>query len=587
MKIVSIYTGHNATIGYFEDGECKLILHEEKFNNIKNFFGFPELALSYMSRQVKFSDIDYFSFGQKYLMMGQVPTQKEDYFESKSRGSLRVFYDYLDYKTGLKDIFKSIRNHLLNKRINQKAWHELHAWFKDKHKVDKNKIITYDHHFTHCVTPVYFYGLNEKIANHFLLLSMDGVGDNSFSKVCTYDASLQDFKIIASSSLISSIGLLYSEMTRFLGMKPHVHEYKVMGLAAYASNTKYYQHIYDRLSELVWLNEDTLEFNSAINTNVAGFFFKKHFSFERFDNLSAAIQKLTEDLVVKWIRAAIKKTGIDVIAVSGGVFMNVKMNQKILSLPEVKKIYFQPSCGDESITIGAAGNTFIDKGINLKPINTMFLGHAYSADKVRTFLEKNGYFQKYHIEYFEDIETKIGLLLAEFKIVARFRGNGEWGARSLCNRGILGNPSDLRTFYDVNDMIKMRDFWMPFAPTILEEWAERYIKNWERIKKKAFDSMRFMIVTCDSTELAQKHLRAAMHQKDKTLRPNIVSNDENPKLYRLLKSYEKVTGMGGILNTSLNLHGYPIVGTLEQAMFTLQNSGLNYLALEDWLISKR
>ena len=136
-------------------------------------------------------------------------------------------------------------------------------------------------------------------------------------------------------------------------------------------------------------------------------------------------------------------------------------------------------------------------------------------------------------------------------------------------------------------MIKMRDFWMPFAPTILEEWAERYIKNWERIKKKAFDSMRFMIVTCDSTELAQKHLRAAMHQKDKTLRPNIVSNDENPKLYRLLKSYEKITGMGGILNTSLNLHGYPIVGTLEQAMFTLQNSGLDHLALEDWLISKR
>ena len=80
MKIVSIYTGHNATIGYFEDGECKLILHEEKFHNIKNFYGFPELALSYMSRQVKFSDIDYFPFGQKYLMMAQAPTQKEDYF---------------------------------------------------------------------------------------------------------------------------------------------------------------------------------------------------------------------------------------------------------------------------------------------------------------------------------------------------------------------------------------------------------------------------------------------------------------------------------------------------------------------------
>ena len=107
-----------------------------------------------------------------------------------------------------------------------------------------------------------------------------------------------------------------------------------------------------------------------------------------------------------------------------------------------------------------------------------------------------------------------------------------------------------------------------------------------KIKEKASKSFKYMIVTCDSTKLAQKHLKAAIHQKDKTLRPQIISKQDNVEVYNLLKHYENLTGMGGILNTSLNLHGYPLVGTLEQAMFTFGNSGLKYLALENFLLTK-
>ena len=369
-------------------------------------------------------------------------------------------------------------------------------------------------------------------------------------------------------------------------MKPLEHEYKVMGLAAYVSKEEYYRNIYKKLREIVWLDKRNLIFKSRFNLDRAYLFFKDHFVGERFDNLAAAIQKLIEELVVTWIKAAIRRTGIKIIAVSGGVFMNVKLNQKILMLPEIERIYFQPSCGDDSLVIGAAAKVFLDNKIELKPIKTMYLGLKYTDDEVGVFLKKRGYFHKYQVEYYEDIEKKIAELLANFEIVARFKDYGEWGARSLCNRAILGNASDMKTFYEINDMIKMRDFWMPFAPTILEEWADKYIKDWSIVKAKAYESTKYMILTFDSTELAREHLKAAIHQKDKTLRPQIVNKKDNPMVYKLLKYYENLTGMGGFLNTSLNLHGYPLVGTLEQAIFTFENSGLKYLSIENWLIKK-
>jgi carbamoyltransferase len=136
-------------------------------------------------------------------------------------------------------------------------------------------------------------------------------------------------------------------------------------------------------------------------------------------------------------------------------------------------------------------------------------------------------------------------------------------------------------------MIKMRDFWMPFAPTILDSYAPKYIKNWDVVGGKMFESLKYMIVTVDATELAKEHLRAAIHQKDYTLRPQIVTEADNKDLYRLLSTYQGLTNMGGFMNTSFNLHGSPLVGTLDQAISTFENSGLRRLTLENFLISKR
>jgi len=589
MKIITIVPGHNATIGYFDDGECISILHEEKFNNIKNFSGFPEQALAHILSRVPVGDIDKFIFTsiqQFMLCVPGAPSKKlADQIETVSQSRLRRVYDWLEYKTGLKAIFTGLRNVILHKFVSPKAWEAIVDWMRATYDIPCGKIVAIDHHLCHALTPVYFYGLasqNEKI----LLVTVDGAGDDSSSKVFVFDPADSSCMQLASTCFDSSIGLIYAEATKYLGMKPGEHEYKVMGLAAYVADEKYFDAVYRKLKSIIWLNKERLEFQSKFNTNVARLFYRENFAFVRFDNIAAATQKLTEDMVAGLIGAAIEKTGIRKVAVSGGVFMNVKMNQKIAAMPDVEKIYFQPSCGDESLAIGGACKEFLGAKIFPKAINTMYLGHSFSNDDVEAFLRRKNFFDKYEISLCENIEHVVAELLANFNIVARFSGSCEWGARSLCNRGILGNASDLKTFFEVNDMIKMRDFWMPFAPTILSNWCSRYIQDWDILEPKVRESSKFMIVTFDSTELARQHLCASIHQKDKTLRPQVVDEADNPKLFNLLKKYEDLTGMGGVMNTSLNIHGYPMVGTLEQAVFTFENSGLKYMALENWLIKK-
>ena len=242
-----------------------------------------------------------------------------------------------------------------------------------------------------------------------------------------------------------------------------------------------------------------------------------------------------------------------------------------------------PSCGDESNVFGATAS-FLKNYLNkpLKQNLSIYLGMEYTNNDIRDFIDSNGLSKKYKVEFYDDIEKKIAELLSEFNTVARFCGRTEFGARSLGNRALLANPSDMKSFYMVNDQIKVRDFWMPFAPSILDVDMDNYIKEYNSSKYEPY----YMIATYDSKPKFQQDCRAAMHQGDKTARPQMVTKQLNERYYNLISEFKKITGIGAVLNTSLNLHGYPLVGTPEQAIFTLENSDLQYLAIENWLISK-
>ncbi|MFH1504774.1 MAG: carbamoyltransferase N-terminal domain-containing protein [Candidatus Omnitrophota bacterium] len=418
-KILAIYPGHNATVGLFEEGADPVVIQEEKLTNIKNYIGAPEKSISYFSKKLGkgFKDIVSFPNSMENMLFLFLPDKKY-FIEEASQGGLRKVWNYLEYKVGwrspvVKDLMLKIRNYLLEKAVSPKCKKVFEALLNKKFSIEASKIKYIDHHTCHALSPVAFYNLKEK-KDKFLLFSMDGAGDMAFAKIFIYDSTngKDEFSLLSSSGFEASLGLLYSEVTKFLGMKPNEHEYKVMGLAAFVNDPKYYSKAYDKLKDLVWLDKETLTFKSRINLNIAYNYLKDNLIGVRFDNISAAVQKLVENYVNEWIQTAIEKTGIRKIACSGGVFLNVKMNKIILENPAVEEVYFMPSSGDESAVFGASYLQAIEKGINFHSPKSMYLGMEYSGKEAEKFLKEKGYFDKYKVEYVEDIEKITAQLLA-------------------------------------------------------------------------------------------------------------------------------------------------------------------------------
>ncbi|MBA7544223.1 hypothetical protein ES705_36575 [subsurface metagenome] len=237
--------------------------------------------------------------------------------------------------------------------------------------------------------------------------------------------------------------------------------------------------------------------------------------------------------------------------------------------------------GDESNAIGVDCQVYAEEmskqfqEISISPLCDLYLGLEFKNDEVEDILKRK------HLPYGRknDIEKEIALHISQGEIVARFKGIMEFGARALGNRSILADPSNTSVIQIINEMIKNRDFWMPFAPSVLKERENDYVMNTKEINAP------YMIICFDSTDKVD-HLKLACHPYDNTVCPQIVEKDWSPDYYRLIKEFEKLTGIGAILNTSFNLHGYPIVCSPEDAIGVFLKSGLKYLALENFLVRK-
>ena len=302
---------------------------------------------------------------------------------------------------------------------------------------------------------------------------------------------------------------------------------------------------------------------------------------QRFDNISAACQQHFEELVVQWVRNAIRETGLHKIACAGGMFLNVKANKLIRELDEVDEVFFYPAADDGGTPVGAALEAYSryceSQGIEATrhPLHSFYTGYEWSDDEIGEAIERTEVEDR--SEKIEDIEDRIVEHLCKGEIVARFDGPDEWGPRALGNRTIIADARDLEVIRKINFAIKMRDFWMPFAAAVLEEDAGRYLKDAR--------PARYMIEAFDTTEEAGD-IVAGLHPFDRTCRPQTVA-DYNPGWHRILTGFRKETGVSGLLNTSFNLHGYPICGTPEVAINTLLSSGLDALAIGNWWIRRR
>jgi len=580
MYILGIHCGHNSTAALLENGKIIGCVSEERFNRKKNFYGFPSNSINFLlnSENISIEDID------KIIMCGRYPaatlfsaddfnvTKKEPILSKVKRKVMNLESDTPLIRSFsefyIKKLFP-IKMDKMRKSADSLILKHLNA--------NSQNYLRIDHHLAHAAAA--YYGFCDQ-SKPYLIFTADGGGDGLCATVSI--AKNGQIKRIAQTDDSHSLGMIYAAVTEYLGMKPLEHEYKVMGLAPY-TKPEYIKKTYEVFKKILRVNEDKLTFETTFRTQLTYDFLKKNLEKHRFDSISGAAQKFVEDILIQWIRAAIKKTGIHNIALGGGVFMNVKANMLISHIPEVKDIRVCPSCGDESLPIGATYWGF--KLLNLKDetvhIHELYLGPEFSDKDILEALNSKEYKGKFKIKKSKNIERDVAKLLAKNKVVARCTGRMEWGARSLGNRAILAHPASFDTVKIINEQIKGRDFWMPFAPSILKESAKKYVVNPKNINGS------FMIMAFNSTPLAHKTMRAAMHPYDLTIRPQIVSKENNPRYHKLIREFEKLTGTGAVLNTSFNLHGDPVVCSPKDALYTLKNSGLEYLTMNDFLISKK
>ena len=569
MITLGVHDGHTATACLMKDGKILTCISEERLNRIKEWGGFPEKAVQECLKISKINPSEIDGVGIVGLIEPTLP-------QTYSQPSL------------LKKIFGIGTYVLPDSFLQSDLWLEgakkIGGLFRNKKEI-KGKLqklgikvepTFYEHHFLHAVTAHFcsWFGTEKN-----LVITCDGSGDAVCASVNIGEG--KKIKRIAEISTYNSIGEFYTKITQYLGMKPMSHEYKVMGLAPYAKeeHSKKTLELFDQFFRIE--NGSPLLFR-----NTSGYWkwryidvFREKLFGHRFDNIARAAQTLVEKILVTWIQNSIRHTSIKTVALSGGVFMNVKANHFILNLPEVERLFIFPSCGDESLAIGAA----ITKGLELgndtiEPLGPIYFGQDFSEEEIEEVVRKEC--REFKVERVEHIDEFAGKQLAQGRVVARFSGRMEWGARALGNRSILADARNRDVVMKINEAIKNRDFWMPFAPSLLEERADEYIVN-----PKGFYAP-YMIMAFETKEKARQDLMAALHPYDFTARPQVVRESWNPSYYGVLKAFEKETGVGGLLNTSFNLHGDSIVCSPEDAVHTFKNSALDALAIGHYFVSR-
>ena len=530
-----------------------------------NEFAMSTASLSptyfYTSRNAKFAVKDYWKEQNEYWY--------KKFYEGKDPKYLEIFKEKIDYSN-----FPYDEDLIKDEKDAKGMWEARKKHLSETLGIDKDKISLHDHHTCHAC---YGYLMSPYRNQESLIFTMDGNGDNTNGTI-SYAKEGEELTFISRSSNFN-LGRIYRYATLLLGMRPADHEYKVMGLAAYSSY-KYAKESYEIYKET--LQVDGLKFKYKKQIKDHFFYFKEKLESHRFDSIAYGVQRFTEEILTKWISNGIKHSNISNIIMSGGVAQNIKANKCISELQSLDQLFVPPGPGDESISIGAAWLQFIKKGGEIRdiPIYTnAYFGPSYSQDEIKAEIEK------LDLDYFKikKVKTKeVAELIANGEVVAHFsEGPMEFGARALGNRSILADPRNQETITHINKLVKMRDFWMPFAPSILEERQNDYIVNPKKI------DARYMAIGFDSTQLAKEHLSAGLHPFDKTMRPQIVSKNDNKKYHSLISEFEKLTGVGALLNTSFNIHGEPIVGTPCDAIDTLKRCGLKHLYLGDYLISKK
>lgn len=574
MNILGIfYDGADPSASILVDGEIIAFAEEERFIRIKHATDyFPNKAIQYCLEEAKISikEIDYITYGwdcPKY-----------------SNGFMEKFYTDLKSQFNVDEKTTVWQKRLLfffnEESQRQNIYYNLRKVFGD---VQFPEIKFIPHHYTHAFSAYFYSKFQEAV-----ILTIDGSGDEN----CTVVWKAVGSKItpLQKINIPHSLGWYYAAFTEYLGFKAYNGEYKVMGLAAYGKKD---EQLLDKVRNVL-----KIEKNSLYRINPEYIFYGSHRYSERFtdkllelfgkmprlpdeeitswhENIAWAVQYCLEETVLKLVEKFVKETGIRNVCISGGVGLNIKMNEKIFESGLVDDIFVQPICSDTGTSFASAACLYFQlTGKRPKPMNNVYLGPSFSSGEIEQYLN----LCKLEYRTSDDIAKETAKLLAQHKIVGWFQGRMEGGPRALGSRSILANPTVSSAKDRVNEVIKFREYWRPFCPSMLEEGASKYLRK--------YTDAPFMILGFQVNPETAGEIPAVVHV-DNTVRVQLVSSNVNPLYHRLISEFEKETGVNVILNTSFNIKGEPIVCTPQDAIRTFFATGIDALAIGDCLIQKK
>jgi carbamoyltransferase len=567
MTILGVSDSHNAAAALLTPDGGLRALQEERPRRIKNFFDTPRQAIAWLLDGEGIAPGDV----EELALCNRNPFRPVD-----RAGTIRQFRDASSLAARGRQFLRDrgLRNIVFARRRRHRLATYVGLGFRPE------RIRSYEHHECHAATAFYGWGRHDAPV---LIVTCDGAGDELCATVSIGREGRIERKFAVDWS--HSFGVLYAVVTYMTGMVPNEHEYKLMGMAPYASPSAA-ERVKDKLLALfewdaggkpVWRRRSGVPHMALVQKRLERVFFE-----ERFDAVMGGVQLFTEAMLAEFVRRAIAATGISRVACAGGVFMNVKANKVLMEMAEVEDLFVFPSCGDETTAIGAAWLAHAARhgGASVPALGSFYLGPEWSAEALRSVLEPLAAAGRITLERPDNVnDAVVGLLMAG-EVVGRFAGPEEFGARSLGNRAIIADPRNPEVIQVINAMVKSRDFWMPFASSVLAEAADEYLVNPKRIPAP------HMILSFDTTPRGAVELRAGIHPYDKSCRPQVVTREANPDYWDLIDRFRQKTGVGGILNTSLNLHGLPLVHRPEDAIEVMEKSGLRRLAMGPFLVTK-
>jgi carbamoyltransferase len=583
MIVLGITETHCATAAVLRDGEIVGCASEERFSRLKNDAGYPRQAVEALLRDLAIvpGDIDLVALAglraasREWMnrVLRDEAYARQYYGVRLDDGGWRRRGRKLGARLGLMTSARGKSQLSAADRLGAITSHL---------GIGAERIVTLDHHTCHAAAA--YFGA-PFAGDPALVLTNDNSGDGLCATASTGSA-LSLTRHEATPSAPGSLGSFYSYATLLLGMTFGEHEYKVMGLAPYAGAPAA-----DRAAAAL---REVFDFEEAQPCRFAWKRRGPRYRLlvqatlgQRFDAVAAGAQTLLQEALLRWARLMRERYGGGRLAVGGGVFVNVKANMRLAAEDWVRDLFVFPSCGDESNAIGAAYLGYLElcrqrrESPALKPFGPAYLGPGIDDEDVETLIRAQDLGARHRICEPKAMSERIAELLVTDGVVARCAGRMEFGARALGNRSILANPSDHRVVGLINRLIKNRDFWMPFAPTVLRERETDYLIN-----PKGLGSP-YMMLAFPTNPKGRDEIIAALHPQDGTARAQILDDGWNPEYHRIIREFEQRTGIGAVLNTSFNLHGEPLVCSAVDAVDTFERSQLPHLALGRFLISKR